>query len=68
MNWLPKERRNLFIIVVVITVAVLALIYFGLISSQHGTLSMIAANRQTAQNKIEDIEKTIKKCLVPQIS
>jgi Tfp pilus assembly protein PilO len=60
MNWLPKERRNLFIIVVMMTVAVLALIYFSLISSQHGTLSKIAANRQTAQNKIEEIEKTIK--------
>jgi hypothetical protein len=60
MNWLPKERRNPFIIVVLITVVALVLIYFGLISSQHATLSKIAANRQTAGDKLQDIEKTIR--------
>jgi Tfp pilus assembly protein PilO len=60
MNWLPKERRNLFIIVVLTTVVALALIYFGLIGSQHDTLSKIAANHTTAENKLQDIEKTIK--------
>lgn len=60
MKWLPKERRNPFIIVILITVVSLALIYFSLISAQHSTLAKVAANRQTAANKLEDIEKAIK--------
>jgi Tfp pilus assembly protein PilO len=61
MKWLPKERQNPFIIVVVITVAVLALIYYVLMNSQHAKLSKIAASRQTAENKLQDMVRTIKK-------
>src|ERR1035438_4089222 len=60
MKWLPKEKRNPFIIVVLITVVGLALIYFGLVSAQYSTLSMVAANRQKAGNKFQEIEKAIK--------
>ena len=51
MKWLPKDRQNPFIIVVLITAAVLVLIYFGLISTQHGSLSKIAVNRQIRGKK-----------------
>jgi Tfp pilus assembly protein PilO len=60
MKWLPKEKRNPFIIVVLITATVLALICFGLIHSQNTTLSQVADSRKTAGNKLQDIERTIK--------
>jgi hypothetical protein len=60
MKWLPKERRNPFIIVVLSTAAVLAIICFGLIPSQNATLSGIAQNRKTAGTKLLSIESTIK--------
>ena len=37
MKWLPKEKRNPFIIVVASTVVLLALIYFWLIRSQYNS-------------------------------
>jgi hypothetical protein len=60
MKWLPKERRNPFIIVVLSTAAVLALICFGLIHSQNATLSAIADSRRAAETKLKSIESTIK--------
>src|SRR6267378_4348860 len=60
MKWLPKEKRNPFIVVVVITVAVLALIGLGLLRSQESTLAGVAASRKVAQTELQDIEKTIK--------
>jgi len=60
MNWLPKERRNPFIIVVLITAICLVSIYFGLISNQQATLSKVGSIRQAAANKFEDIDKAIR--------
>jgi hypothetical protein len=60
MKWLPKDRQNPFIIVVLITAVALALIYFLLIGSQHATLAKIAAERQASGINFSDIEKTIK--------
>jgi hypothetical protein len=60
MKWLPREKRNPFIIVVLITATVLALICFGLIHSQNTTLSQVADSRKTAGNKLQEIERTIK--------
>ena len=60
MKWLPKEKRNPLIIVVLITATVLALICFGLIHSQNTTLSQVADSRKDAGNKLQDIERTIK--------
>ena len=60
MKWLPKEKRNAFIIVVLSTAAILALICFGLVHSQNVMLSRIAETRQSAGNKLSDMEKTIK--------
>jgi Tfp pilus assembly protein PilO len=60
MKWLPREKRNPFIIVVLITAVVLALICFGLIGSQKDTLIRAAASRNDARSKLQDIENTIK--------
>lgn len=60
MKWLPKDRQNPFFIIVLTTVAVLALIYFFLIGTQHGLLAKIAANRVAAQKKLQDMDNTIK--------
>ena len=60
MKWLPKEKRNPFIIVVVITVALLALINFSLISSQNAMLVKIADSHRAADDKLRTIEATIK--------
>jgi Tfp pilus assembly protein PilO len=60
MKWLPKERRNPFIIVVLITAAALALIYFGLIRSQDDALARIENNRKSAAEKLKNMQATIK--------
>lgn len=60
MKWLPKERRNPFIIVVLSTAAVLAIICFGLIPSQNNKLSVMAESRKSAGTKLESIKSTIK--------
>lgn len=60
MKWLPREKRNLFIIVVLSTAAILALIYFGLICSQKATLFQVAAGRKSAGDKLADMATTIK--------
>jgi hypothetical protein len=60
MKWLPKERRNPFIIVMLITAGVLAMICFGLIHSQNVTLAGIADSRKTAGDKLQSMESTIK--------
>ena len=61
MKWLPKEKRNPFIFVVLIAGMLLALICFGLIASQRATLIRIAHERQSASDKLLGIEDTIKK-------
>lgn len=60
MKWLPKEKRNPFILVVVITVAILALICFGMLRSQRNMISQIAANRQATDKQLQGMEKAIK--------
>jgi Tfp pilus assembly protein PilO len=60
MKWLPKEKRNAFFLVVVSTVVLLVLIYFGLLNSQSSVLARVAASRKTAEAELQRIEKTIK--------
>lgn len=60
MKWLPREKRNAFIIVVLITAAILALICFGLIHSQNDMLSRVADTRKSAGSKLSEMESTIK--------
>jgi hypothetical protein len=61
MKWLPKEKRNPFIFVVLIAATLLALICFGLIGAQRATLVRVADERKSASQKLQEIEDTIKK-------
>jgi hypothetical protein len=60
MNWLPRDKRNPFIAVVVSIAAILALIFFGLIRAQYASLSNVAEDRKTAGSKLSGIISTIK--------
>ncbi|HEY5297608.1 MAG TPA: hypothetical protein VIK59_06765 [Verrucomicrobiae bacterium] len=60
MKWLPRDKRNPFFAVVITTVVVLALIYFGLIESQNESLLRVASDRRAAADKLANMEKAIK--------
>jgi len=60
MKWLPKEKRNPFIIVVVITAAILAVICFGLLRSQRSILASVAVSKKAAADQMQGMEKAIK--------
>lgn len=60
MNRISKEKRNQLILVIIATVAVLALIYFGLIVPQNNKLLKIADEKRTADAKLAQIKNTIK--------
>ena len=60
MKWLPREKRNSFIIVVLITAAILAAICFGLIHSQNVMLTAVSDSRKNAGDKLLGMETTIK--------
>ena len=59
MKWLPKDKRNPFILVVVITVAVLALIYFFILQAQNSAISRIRQARKTSATELQNMEKSI---------
>ena len=60
MKWLPKEKQNPFILVVVITAAILMLICFGLLRSQSSILARVVTSRKAAEVQLQGIEKTVK--------
>lgn len=60
MNKLPKEKRDKLILVIVGSVAVLGLIYFGLIGPQYDALSKIKIQTNNARNKLQKMEDTVK--------
>ena len=51
MKRISREKRNQLIIVSLVTLAVLALIYFGLIRPQYDSLSKIAKARKAADSQ-----------------
>ena len=59
MKRLTREKRNQLIIVATITVAVLGVIFFGLIQPQYDSLSKIARAKKTADDKLAGIKRTI---------
>ena len=61
MNKLPKEKRDRLILVMISTVMLMAVIYFGWIRSQYGNISSIKTDTATARQKLLDIEDIIKK-------
>ncbi|MGO8836587.1 MAG: hypothetical protein ACLQAH_05095 [Limisphaerales bacterium] len=59
MKKISREKRNQLIIVALVTLAVLGLIYFGLIQPQYDSLNKIAKAKKTADNKLVSIKNTI---------
>jgi len=61
MNKLPKEKRDRLILVMISTVTLIAVIYFGWIRSQDSNISRIKAETAAARDQLLDIENVIKK-------
>src|ERR1035438_1304175 len=59
MKRLSREKRNQLIIVILVTLAILALIGFGLIRPQRASISKIADARKVADNKLQSIKHAI---------
>lgn len=59
MKKLSREKRNQLAVVIIITLAVLGLIYFGLIRPQYDSLHQIARSKKTADSKLVGIKNTI---------
>ena len=59
MKRLSREKRNQLITVILVTLAILALIGFGLIRPQYDSLSKIAKARKAADNKLQSIKHAI---------
>lgn len=59
MKRLPKEKRNQLIIVIIATLAVLGLIYFGLIRRQYASIDKIHKAKKEADTKLLSIRGTI---------
>jgi Tfp pilus assembly protein PilO len=57
---MSREKRNQLVIVVVVTMAILALIGFGLIRSQFDTISKIENDKHTADDRLKDIKNGVK--------
>jgi Tfp pilus assembly protein PilO len=59
MKRLSREKRNQLITVILVTLAILALIGFGLIRPQYESLSKIAKAGKVADNKLQSIKHAI---------
>jgi len=59
MKRLSKAKRSQLIIVILITLAILALIGFGLIQPQYASLARIAQDKKAAFNKLISIKQAI---------
>src|SRR5215467_3467736 len=57
---LPKEKRNALILVVIVTVALLNGLGFGLIKYQFGKLDALRKQRETAEQKLQDMRNAVK--------
>jgi len=57
---LPKEKRNALILVVIVTIAVLNGLGFGLIKYQFNKLGELRAKRETAQQKLQQMRDAVK--------
>ena len=59
MKRLSREKRNQLITVILVTLAILALIGFGLIRPQYASLSKIAKDGKAADTKLQSIKHAI---------
>lgn len=60
MNNLPKEKRDRFILVILLTAGILAGLYFGIIRLQMGTVRALKAKQDDAQTKIRKMDDDVK--------
>jgi len=60
MRHLPKDKRNKLILVIVITVMVLAGLWFGLISYQQKHLAELAERKSAIQTKMDKVQQVVK--------
>ncbi len=58
---LPKEKRQQFVLVIVVAVAVLAALGFGLIRYQYRSLQRLSTQRVEVADKLEQMENSIKR-------
>jgi hypothetical protein len=59
MNSLPKEKRNQLVLVAMLTVGLLAGLWFGLIRFQQQSLEHLAQSKISAQQKLEQVKQAI---------
>ena len=59
MNKLSKDKRNQLIIAVLVTLAVLAVVGFGLIRAQYASIARLAVERVDARNQLKNIDNAI---------
>jgi Tfp pilus assembly protein PilO len=57
---LSKEKRNQLVLVLLCTVAVLAIMWFELIRPRYAALSRSVASQKTAEAKLESIQNAVK--------
>jgi Tfp pilus assembly protein PilO len=62
MNWkkLSKQKKNQLVLIVVLAVAVLNGLGFGLIQFQYGRLKKLAADRAVAEQKLTQMRNAVK--------
>src|SRR5947207_15964813 len=60
MNRLSKEKRSQLILVILVTILVMAGLWFGLITIQQGSLASLATDKITGQGHLDKTELAIK--------
>ena len=60
MRHLPKDKRNRLILVILITMILLAGLWFGLIGYQQKRLQELAERKSTVQTKLDKFEQVVK--------
>jgi hypothetical protein len=59
MNSLSKEKRNQFVLVILLTAGVLAVLWFGLIRFQQMKLNELAQSKAAAEQKLDLVRQAI---------
>jgi hypothetical protein len=61
LSKLSKEKRQQFVLVVVLTVGILAGLGFGLVKSQYQSLERVASSKADTGRKLRQIQDTVKR-------
>jgi len=60
MNNLPKEKRDRFILIILLTAGILAGLYFGVIRLQNANVRALKAKREEDQRKLRKMDDDVK--------